>query len=56
MSPKEIRETLFRTLDKLDEIKGDKTDMEQLLRAERNAHERDIAARHHRHRQIIKLG
>lgn len=43
MTPEEIRETLFRTLDKLDELYGDKTNVEELLRKEREAHERDIA-------------
>ena len=37
MTPEEIRETLFRTLDKLDELYGDRSAYEEVLRKEREA-------------------
>ncbi len=43
MSPEEIIETLFRTLDKLDEQYGDRTSYEELLRKEREAHDLEVA-------------
>ena len=43
MTPEEIRETLFRTLDKLDELYGDRAGYEEQLRKEREAHEREMA-------------
>lgn len=43
MTPEEIRETLFRTLDRLDDLYGDKSNTEDLLRWEREAHEREMA-------------
>ena len=38
MTPEEIRETLFHTLDKLDELNGNRSTAEELLRTEREAH------------------
>lgn len=43
MTPEEIRETLFRTLDKLDELYGDRTNAEELLRSEREAHDLEVS-------------
>ncbi len=43
MSPEEIRETLYRTLDKLDELYGDRTSYEELLRREREAHDLEVS-------------
>ena len=42
MTPEEIRETLFRTLDKLDELYGDRSAAEELLRREREAHAQEV--------------
>lgn len=43
MTPEEIRETLFRTLDKLDELYGDRNSHEELLRKEREAHDLEVS-------------
>lgn len=43
MTPEEIKETLYRTLDKLDELYGDRTSYEELLRKEREAHELEVS-------------
>ncbi len=42
MTPEEIRQTLWRTLDKLDELYGDRTSYEELLRSEREAHKQEV--------------
>ena len=42
MTPEEIRETLFRTLDKLDELYGDRSHVEEMMRREREAHAREV--------------
>ena len=42
MTPEEIIETLFRTLDKLDELYGDRSTAEELLRREREAHAQEV--------------
>ena len=42
MTPEEIRETLFRTLDKLDEPYGDRSTAEELLSREREAHAQEV--------------
>ena len=44
MTPEEIRETLFRTLDKLDELYGDRSSHEELLRKEREAHDLEVSS------------
>ncbi len=43
MSPEEIRETLYRTLDKLNDLYGDRNSYEELLRKEREAHELEVS-------------
>ncbi len=43
MNPEEIRQTLWRTLDKLDELYGDRNNAEELLRSEREAHRQEMA-------------
>lgn len=43
MTPEEIRETLFRTLDKLDELYGDRSSYEEVLRKEREAHVLEVS-------------
>ncbi len=43
MTPEEIRQTLWRTLDKLDELYGDRANAEELLRSEREAHRQEMA-------------
>jgi len=50
MAPEKIRENLFRTLDKLDALCADKTNVESLLRKEREAHEREKANAETRHK------
>ena len=42
MTHEEIRETLFRTLDKLDELYGDRSTAEEMLRRERGAHAQEV--------------
>ncbi len=42
MTPEEIRQTLWRTLDKLDELYGDRNNAEELLRSEREAHKQEM--------------
>ncbi len=42
MTPEEIRQTLWRTLDKLDELYGDRANAEELLRSEREAHKQEM--------------
>ena len=42
MTPEAIRETLFRTLDKLDELYGDRSTAEEMLRREREAHAQEV--------------
>ena len=44
MTPEEIRQTLFRTLDKLDELYADRSNFEELLRNERQAHELEVSS------------
>lgn len=49
MTPEEIRENLFRTLDRLDALCADKTNVESLPHKERETHELEMAnviARH----------
>ncbi len=41
MTPKEIRQTLWRTLDKLDELYGDGNNVEELLRSAREGHKQE---------------
>lgn len=43
MTTEEIRETLFRTLDKLDELYGDRSSYEEVLRKEREAHVLEVS-------------
>lgn len=43
MTPEEIRETLFRALDKLDAMHADKTSSEELHRKEREAHALEVS-------------
>lgn len=43
MTPEEIRETLFRTLDKLDELYGDRSSYEEVRRKEREAHDLEVS-------------
>ncbi len=42
MTPEEIRQTLWRTLNKLDDLYGDRTNAEELLRSEREAHKQEM--------------
>lgn len=41
-TPEEIRQTLWRTLDKLDELYRDRNNAEELLRSEREAHRQEM--------------
>ena len=38
MTPEQIRETLYRTLDRLDNMYGERSSREEVLRKEREAH------------------
>ena len=42
MTPEEIRETLLRMLDKLDELYGDRSHADSIMRRERDAHAREV--------------
>ena len=42
MTPEEIRETRFRTLDKLDELYGDRSTTEEMLCREREAYAHEV--------------
>ncbi len=43
MNPEEIRQALWRTLDKLDELYWSRDNVEELLRSEREAHRLEMA-------------